>query len=98
MSKPVPSIYQLQIELKALLVDDLEKALLRVNEVLIPSSIKHDNTLLMIARYRRITKWLHTSIISYQEADRVLSDITSNLLYYINSLTEQDLNPDLLAR
>lgn len=82
---------QLKVQIKDILIVDLEKALLTLKQQLWPESKAYDEIIIALERCNRIEKALQKGLLPFREADLLFNQIVNSCIFTINNLKEQDL-------
>lgn len=85
------NLTELKIQVKDILVADIEKALLTLKQHLRPDVEAYDEIIIALERTNRINRALQKGLIQFQEADMLLNQIVNAVVFTINNLSENDL-------
>jgi hypothetical protein len=89
----MPSLEQTKLNLKKTVAGGLEYALPLLEKTIAPESTRFNDLVIQQTRYHRVTHEKDKGVISNENAEQILAQISQALVHLIDELTAEDLNP-----
>ena len=82
---------EVKIAVKSLIAEDIDQAIVRLEEILDPSSPAYDTFVFLKSRYRQYTNNLVFGMTSQDDLNKQYAQISHAFIMSVNSLEDSDL-------